>query len=215
MAEDEISRWIRGLARGDEAAAQAIWQRYSERLIRLAQRRLEGLPRRIADEEDVVLSAMHSFLRGAAAGRYPQLADREDLWHLLVTITSHKAIKQARRQRAQKRGGGIVRGDSAFTHSSIQDRSTSSGENGVRSCRSCPGCPPGRLFRFRFPRARSAARGGLTMSLDGGLEEVDESFRAAPNCFSSSAILANAAASCFSNSATRSASRAQFVTGHG
>jgi hypothetical protein len=48
------------------------------------------------------------------------------------------------------------------------------------------------------------------MSLEGGFEEVDESFRAAANCFSNSAILANAAASCFSSSATRSASRAQF-----
>ena len=48
------------------------------------------------------------------------------------------------------------------------------------------------------------------MSLEGGFEEVDESFRAEANSFSKSAILANAAASCFSNSATRSASRAQF-----
>ena len=117
MAEDEVTQWIGGLAEGDEYAAQAIWQRYFERLMRLAQRRLEGLPRRIADEEDVALSAMHSFFRGAAAGRYPQLEDREDLWKLLVTITCHKAVKQARRQRAQKRGGGYVRGNSAFVKS--------------------------------------------------------------------------------------------------
>lgn len=114
MAEDEVTQWIGGLAEGDENAAQAIWQRYFERLMRLAQRRLEGLPRRIADEEDVALSAMHSFFRGAAAGRFPRLEDREDLWKLLVTITCHKAVKQARRQRAQKRGGGYVRGNSAF-----------------------------------------------------------------------------------------------------
>jgi hypothetical protein len=50
----------------------------------------------------------------------------------------------------------------------------------------------------------------LTTSLDGGFDEVDESFRAAANCFSSSAILAGAAASCVSNSATRRADRGQF-----
>jgi hypothetical protein len=48
------------------------------------------------------------------------------------------------------------------------------------------------------------------MSLEGGFEEVDESFRAEANCLSNSSIRANAAASCLSNSATRSASRAQF-----
>src|SRR3989304_3783871 len=48
------------------------------------------------------------------------------------------------------------------------------------------------------------------MSLEGGFEEVDESFRAAANCFSNSAILANASASSRSSSATRRARRSQF-----
>ena len=121
MGEEEVTRWIGRLAEGDEHAAQAIWQRYFERLMRLAQHRLEGLPQRISDAEDVVLSAMHSFFRGAAAGRYPQLADREELWKLLVTITCHKAVKQARQQRAQKRGGGYVRGTSAFVKSGTEN----------------------------------------------------------------------------------------------
>ena len=121
MGEDDITQWIGGLAEGDEQAAQAIWQRYFERLMRLAERKLQGLPRRIADEEDVALSAMHSFFRGAAAGRFPRLEDREDLWKLLVTITCRKAVKQARRQRAQKRGGGYVRGNSAFLKSRAEE----------------------------------------------------------------------------------------------
>ena len=37
--------------------------------------------------------------------------------------------------------------------------------------------------RFFFPFGRS--RGGLTMSLEGGFEEVEESFRADASCFSS------------------------------
>src|SRR5919106_85233 len=48
------------------------------------------------------------------------------------------------------------------------------------------------------------------MSLEGGFEEVDESFRAAANCFSNSAILASDSASSRSSSANRRARRSQF-----
>jgi RNA polymerase sigma factor (sigma-70 family) len=114
MAEDQVTQWLLKLSDGSETAVQAIWEQYFDRLVRLARKKLEGLPLRIADEEDVALSAMNSFCRAAAAGRYPNLNDRHDLWKLLVTITSHKAIKQCRRQRAAKRGGGHVRGESVF-----------------------------------------------------------------------------------------------------
>ncbi len=36
-------------------------------------------------------SAFDSFCRGAEQGRFPQLADRDDLWQLLATITARKA----------------------------------------------------------------------------------------------------------------------------
>ena len=61
--------------------------------------------------------------------------------------------------------------------------------------------------------AGAADRGGLTMSLEGGFEEVDESLRAAANCFSSSVIRASAAASFSSSSATRTPNRAHFRHG--
>ena len=111
---DDVTQWVLRLADGDSAAAQAIWERYFENLVRLASRKLKGVPRREADEEDVVLSAMASFCRGAAAGRFPDLADRQDLWKLLVTITARKAVAQMKRHYAQKRGGGAVRGESVF-----------------------------------------------------------------------------------------------------
>ena len=114
MPNDDVTQWLRHLADGDEDAAQAIWEKYFDRLVLLAQRQMAGLPRRAADEEDVALSAMKSFCRGMGAGRYPQLKDRNDLWKLLVTITCHKAVNQARKVRAQKRGGGHVRGESVF-----------------------------------------------------------------------------------------------------
>jgi RNA polymerase sigma factor (sigma-70 family) len=114
MTDDAVTLWLANLAGGDQQAAEQIWQRYFDRLVHLARKKLEGLPRRMADEEDVALSALHSFCRAVGAGRYPQLQDRDDLWKLLVTITSHKAIAQFRRQRAEKRGEGKVRGESIF-----------------------------------------------------------------------------------------------------
>ena len=59
-----------------------------------------------SDEEDAALSAFDSLCAGLAKGQYPQLADREDLWRLLVVITTRKVRAQARRGLRQKRGGG-------------------------------------------------------------------------------------------------------------
>jgi len=72
------------------------------------------LPCRVADEEDVALSAMNSFCRGMVGHRFDEVNDREDLWKLLVTITARKACKQRRLHYADKRGGGAVRGESVF-----------------------------------------------------------------------------------------------------
>jgi RNA polymerase sigma factor (sigma-70 family) len=125
MAEDDVSRWISQLARGDESAAQRIWERYFHRLVILARGQMDGLPRRVVDEEDVALSAMHSCYRRIAAGQYPELKNREDLWRLLVRIVAHKALDQLRFARRVKRGMGHVRGESTFD--SPKDASQSRG----------------------------------------------------------------------------------------
>jgi len=114
MADDEVAAWIRRLASGDERAAQELWSKYYERLVRLARRRLLDGSRRVEDEEDVALSVINSFCEAAAAGRYPQLHDHSDLWRLLVTITARRAARQMRGSRRQKRGSGKVRGESVF-----------------------------------------------------------------------------------------------------
>jgi RNA polymerase sigma factor (sigma-70 family) len=104
-SDPSISVWIRELQAGNQDAAQQLWERYFQQLVQLAHKRLPSRLRRHTDEEDVALSAFKSFCRGAAAGRYPQLTDREDLWRLLVTITAHKAIRVARHAQRLKRGG--------------------------------------------------------------------------------------------------------------
>jgi DNA-directed RNA polymerase specialized sigma24 family protein len=102
------------LKAGDRAAAQQLWEGYFQRLVRLARARLRAAPRRAADEEDVALSAFDSFCRGAEQGRFPRLDDRDDLWQLLVLLTTRKAANLARDERRQRRGGGNVRNASAL-----------------------------------------------------------------------------------------------------
>jgi ECF sigma factor len=102
-----VTRWIRSLEAGDNHAAEKLWNRYFEDLVRLARARLRGASRAMANEEDAALSAFDGFCKGVARGRYPQLEDREDLWRLLDVITERKAFDQARRERRQKRGGGF------------------------------------------------------------------------------------------------------------
>src|SRR6266852_4950772 len=112
-APDSVTNWLVHLKAGDAAAAQALWERYFPRMVALARKRLHGarLPQ---DEEDVALSAFDSFCRGAQEGRFPNLADRDDLWRLLLVITARKALDQLERQGRLKRGRGQLRGESAL-----------------------------------------------------------------------------------------------------
>jgi DNA-directed RNA polymerase specialized sigma24 family protein len=103
-----VTIWIDALRAGDQEAARQLWRRYFESLVRLARSKLQSQARRAADEEDVALSALDSFYGGMARGRFPDLADRDDLWRLLVTITARKASDQNRWESQQKRGGGRV-----------------------------------------------------------------------------------------------------------
>lgn len=114
MPSRSVSLWIDQLKAGDRDATEKLWGRYFKRMMGLARKRLENQPRLGADAEDVALSAFESFFRGAEEGRFPLLNDRDELWHLLVTITARKAQRLVRDQSRQKRGGGKVLGESAI-----------------------------------------------------------------------------------------------------
>lgn len=123
MDEDTVTAWIKGLKGRDDKAAANLWDRYFRRLIALAKHRLGGFPKRVEDEEDVAISVFESLCQGAAAGRFTELTDRDDLWRLLVVVTTHKSTDAMRRAGRKKRGGGEVRGESVFI--------TPDGSNGV------------------------------------------------------------------------------------
>ena len=109
-----VSQWILHIVDGDAEAARKIWNDYFGKLVRLARRKLVGIPSRDSDEEDVALSAMNSFYQGLAQHKFDHIHNRDDLWKLLVTMTARKATAKRRSHFAQKRGGGQVRGESVF-----------------------------------------------------------------------------------------------------
>ena len=115
MANDEsVTHWLDGLREGDDDDIGQLWDRYFQRLVRLAGTRLPGHARRAVDEEDVALSAFQSFCERARQGQFPNLANRDDLWRVLFAITVRKAIGVVRHQTRQKRGGGRVLGESGL-----------------------------------------------------------------------------------------------------
>ena len=108
--EETVTQWIDQLKTGDTRAAQRLWESYFLEMVEVARRKLKGAPRAVADEEDVALSAFKSFCLGAQNGRFSQVTDRENLWPLLVAITSHKSVDLIRHENRKKRGGSGTSG---------------------------------------------------------------------------------------------------------
>ena len=113
VSDGSVTCWLAELRAGNAAAAQPLWERYFGRLAGLARQKLQGVPRRAADEEDVALSALDTFCRGVGEGRFPQLLDRDGLWPLLVALTARKAVDLRRQETSRKRGGGLAEADLA------------------------------------------------------------------------------------------------------
>jgi DNA-directed RNA polymerase specialized sigma24 family protein len=108
VPDESVTHWLGLLKAGDREAVLPLWQRYFRLLVGRARSALRGSSRRVADEEDVALSAFDSFCRGAEQGRFPRLDDRDDLWRLLLMLTARKAGHQIRAELAARRGGGKV-----------------------------------------------------------------------------------------------------------
>ena len=112
--QKSVTEWIVDLKAGDDKAAERLWQRYFDQLVQLARRKLAGAPKRANDEEDIAIIAFNSFCQRAAQGRFPRLADRDDLWQILLMLAERKVVDLWKHEARQKRGGGKVRGESAL-----------------------------------------------------------------------------------------------------
>ena len=66
-AEDpgSVTHWIDGLKAGQPEAADALWQRYYERVLKMRRQRLGPVSQQaVEDCEDAALSAIHGLFAG-------------------------------------------------------------------------------------------------------------------------------------------------------
>src|SRR4051794_32816074 len=107
-ASGSVTQWLGRLQAGDVASAQPLWERYFQRLVGLARKKLRGNRPCLGDEHDIASSAFHSFCRAAEQGRFPQLSDRKDLWQILVMLTARKACALLKHEGRKKRRGDVA-----------------------------------------------------------------------------------------------------------
>lgn len=118
MDSKSVTGWIDQLSAGDGPAAAKLWGHISVRLQEFARQKLDSQTRRRYDEHDAANSAFHSLCRGLADGRLVA-ENRDAFWGLLAVITSRKISAQRRYQNRQKRGGGVLSGESEFGKAGI------------------------------------------------------------------------------------------------
>lgn len=87
---------------GDEAAAHALFDRYSQRLTALAEQHISAKLGKRLDGEDIIQSVFRTFFQRSADGQW-HVETAGDLWQLLVTITLAKVRSQARKHGAARR----------------------------------------------------------------------------------------------------------------
>lgn len=101
---------------GDKEAANQLIALYFDRVVAAAKNRLRGARIRASSEEDVAASVFESLWKRADGGGFSEdeLASPDEFWRLLCTMVRNKAHDHIRRQKAAKRGGGRLRGESVF-----------------------------------------------------------------------------------------------------
>ena len=103
-----VSHWIQNLKGGDAEAAQDLWNRYFSQLEAHAAVKIRAynVPNGAVIPEDVAASVFESIWRGANAGRFKDVKDRDALWWLLQSLTKRKVIDHIRRATAARRFNG-------------------------------------------------------------------------------------------------------------
>ena len=88
--------------KGDHDAARQIVDRYFDRLLKLAQRRISQRLASRVDPEDILQSVFRTFFVRLKEGQFA-FQDQDDLCKLLMRITLHKTLRQVAFHKAAKR----------------------------------------------------------------------------------------------------------------
>ncbi len=93
---------VRRLREGSNTAAREVFDRYVQRLLGLAKRRIGARMNSRVDPEDVVQSVFRTFFTRMKADQF-EITAEDDLFKLLVRITVHKTLRQIAHHKAAKR----------------------------------------------------------------------------------------------------------------
>lgn len=87
---------------GEDDAATALYIRYAERLLKLADRMVYSDVALQSDREGIVQSVFRTFFRRASSGQYDVL-NGDDLWRLMLAIALNKIRSTGTKNRTAKR----------------------------------------------------------------------------------------------------------------
>src|SRR5262249_12265067 len=104
---------------GSEAAARELFDRYCERLMKLAKRRIGQRMTSRVDPEDVIQSAFRTFFVRVRNDQFT-FQGENDLFKLLVRLTVHKTLRQVAFHRAAKRNPELEAGHGSVAHELLQ-----------------------------------------------------------------------------------------------
>lgn len=102
LSDADSVELIQAVREGNPQAADVLFDRYVERLIRLVRTKISAKLARRFDAEDVVQSVYRSFFTKLREGRF-ELSESGDLWRLLAAISINKVLFRARHHNQKKR----------------------------------------------------------------------------------------------------------------
>src|SRR5881275_208926 len=105
---------------GSESAARELFDRYCEKLMRLARRRIGQRMAARVDREDVIQSAFRTFFVHVRNDDFT-FEGENDLFKLLVRLTVNKALRQIAYHRAAKRDPGKEAAQATDSHDALGD----------------------------------------------------------------------------------------------
>ncbi len=101
--ENSVTQWIHAVRRGDQAYAEKLFLLYFSRLTSFTQSRMRSFSQATYDAEDAAISTFRVLFQNLEEGRYTELDDREEFWHLILKIASRKINRRVEYETAAKR----------------------------------------------------------------------------------------------------------------
>jgi RNA polymerase sigma factor (sigma-70 family) len=97
-----MATWLKRVTSSEPGFEGDLVERYTQRLIQLARRKLPERLRRRVDPEDLVQSVYRSFFRRLNDGAF-LLEESHDIWRVLAAITFHKTCRAVRFHQQERR----------------------------------------------------------------------------------------------------------------